>query len=67
MNNADCLPLPDPIVTQIVPLEKFDPPRTTPQDDFANNPNQGYGPFVVKKKVEHCKEALEKKGEKPKE
>ncbi len=49
------------------PLEKFDPAEDDHPDDFANNPNQGYCQFVVKKKVEHFKEALEKKGEKPTE
>lgn len=57
----------DPIVTEIVPLKKFYPAEDYHQDYFAQNPEQGYCRVVVKKKVEHFKEALEKKGEKPKE
>ncbi|MDO8540331.1 MAG: peptide-methionine (S)-S-oxide reductase MsrA [Opitutaceae bacterium] len=46
----------DPIVTQIVPLEKFWPAEKYHQDYFKRNPNAGYCQFVIApkiKKLEH--------------
>ena len=42
----------DPIVTQIVPLEKFWPAEKYHQDYFRLNPNAGYCQFVIAPKVE---------------
>lgn len=42
----------DPIVTEIVPLEKFWPAEAYHQDYFKNNPYQGYCQAVVAPKVE---------------
>ena len=41
----------DPIVTQIVPLEKFWPAEEYHQDYFARNPNAGYCSFVIAPKI----------------
>ena len=41
----------DPIVTQIVPLEKFWRAEDYHQDYFNQHPNQGYCSFVIKPKV----------------
>ena len=48
----------DPIVTQIVPLEKFYEAEAEHQDYFKNNPYGGYCQMVVKPKVEKMKKAL---------
>lgn len=45
----------DPIVTEIVPLEKFWPAEAYHQDYFKNNPYQGYCQAVVAPKVEKFK------------
>lgn len=42
----------DPIVTQVVPLEKFWPAEIYHQDYFAKNPDQPYCVYVVAKKVD---------------
>ena len=44
------------IVTEIVPLEHFYPAENYHQDYLANNPEQPYCVFVVKKKVQHFEE-----------
>lgn len=41
----------DPIVTEIVPLEKFYPAEDYHQDYFKRNPNQGYCQVVIAPKV----------------
>jgi len=41
----------DPIVTEVVPLEKFWPAEDYHQEYFANNPNQPYCTAVVAPKV----------------
>ncbi|MEN8241678.1 MAG: peptide-methionine (S)-S-oxide reductase MsrA [Chloroflexota bacterium] len=41
----------NPIVTEVVPLEKFFPAEDYHQSYFANNPNQGYCRAVVSPKV----------------
>lgn len=41
----------DPIVTQVVPLERFYPAEDYHQNYFANNPNQPYCQAVVAPKV----------------
>ena len=45
----------EPIVTQIVPLEKFWPAEEYHQDYFRKNPSQGYCRAVVAPKVEKFK------------
>lgn len=55
----------DPIVTEIVPLQKFYPAEDYHRDYFALNPSQGYCRVVVAQKVEKFKHALEAIGEKP--
>jgi peptide-methionine (S)-S-oxide reductase len=41
----------DPIVTQVVPAERFWPAEDYHQNYFRQNPNQGYCMFVVSPKV----------------
>jgi len=41
----------NPIVTQVVPAEKFWPAEDYHQEYFARNPHQGYCMFVVSPKV----------------
>ena len=48
----------DPIVTQIVPLEKFWPAEKYHQDYFAKNPNAGYCQFVIAPKIKKLEKAL---------
>jgi peptide-methionine (S)-S-oxide reductase len=52
---------PDPIVTQIVPLDKFYVAEDYHQDYFANNPNQGYCVYVVSPKVEKFRKEFKEK------
>jgi peptide-methionine (S)-S-oxide reductase len=47
-----------PIVTQIVPLEKFYPAEAYHQDYFRNNPAQGYCQMVIRPKVEQFEKKL---------
>ncbi len=49
---------PDPIVTEIAPLNKFYPAEEYHQDYFRRNPSQGYCAYVIRPKVEK----LEHKG-----
>ncbi len=42
----------DPIVTQIVSLEKFWPAEKYHQDYFARNPNAGYCRFIIAPKIQ---------------
>ena len=49
----------DPIVTQIVPLEKFWPAEKYHQDYFAKNPTAGYCQFVIAPKIKKLEHALE--------
>ena len=53
----------DPIVTQIVPLEKFWPAEKYHQDYFRLNPNAGYCQFVIAPKIKKLEKeiAAEKK------
>ena len=44
-----------PIVTQIVPFEKFYPAEAYHQDYFAKNPNQSYCYFVIRPKLHKFK------------
>jgi peptide-methionine (S)-S-oxide reductase len=53
---------PDPIVTEIKPLDVFYPAEAYHQDYFRRNPNQGYCTFVIKPKMKK----LEQKGVIPK-
>lgn len=48
----------DPIVTEIVPLQKFWPAEAYHQNYFNQNPNQGYCAYVIRPKVTK----LQKKG-----
>ncbi len=47
-----------PIVTEVVPLERFYPAEAYHQDYFAKNPHQGYCQWVVAPKVEKMRSAL---------
>jgi peptide-methionine (S)-S-oxide reductase len=49
---------PDPIVTEIVPLQAFYPAEDYHQDYFAKNPNQAYCRLVVAPKVKKFQEHL---------
>jgi peptide-methionine (S)-S-oxide reductase len=48
----------DPIVTEIVPLEKFWPAEGYHQDYFRRNPNQGYCQFVIAPKIRKLEHEL---------
>ncbi|MBV9490722.1 MAG: peptide-methionine (S)-S-oxide reductase MsrA [Verrucomicrobia bacterium] len=54
---------PNPVVTEIVPLERFYPAEEYHQDYFAKNPNQAYCRLVIAPKVKkfehHLKAATE--------
>ncbi|NLX10767.1 MAG: peptide-methionine (S)-S-oxide reductase MsrA [Chloroflexi bacterium] len=41
----------DPIVTEVVPLDRFYPAESYHQEYFENNPNQGYCRVVIAPKV----------------
>ncbi len=45
-----------PIVTEIVPLEKFWPAEDYHQHYFAKHPDQGYCAFVIRPKVVHLQQ-----------
>jgi peptide-methionine (S)-S-oxide reductase len=45
----------DPIVTEIVPLQKFYEAEEYHQDYFRKNPNQGYCRYVIKPKIDKLK------------
>ena len=49
-----------PIVTQILPLQKFWKAEDYHQDYFKNNPNQGYCQIVVAPKVEKFQKTFKK-------
>lgn len=49
---------PDPIVTEVVPLQHFYAAEDYHQDYFAKNPNQGYCRLVVAPKVKKFQEHL---------
>jgi peptide-methionine (S)-S-oxide reductase len=51
---------PDPIVTEIVPLEAFYPAEEYHQDYFAKNPSQAYCRLVVAPKVKKFEKELVK-------
>ncbi len=42
---------PDPVVTQLVPLEKFWPADQANQDYFAKNPDKGYCQVIINPKI----------------
>jgi peptide-methionine (S)-S-oxide reductase len=42
----------NPLVTEIVPFEKFYPAENYHQNYFRNNPNQSYCRFVISPKLE---------------
>jgi peptide-methionine (S)-S-oxide reductase len=50
---------PDPIVTEIVPLQHFYPAEDYHQDYFAKNPTQGYCQLVVAPKVKKFQQHLQ--------
>ena len=47
----------DPIVTEIVPLEKFYPAEKYHQDFYANNPNYPYSRAIIRPKLEKFEKA----------
>jgi peptide-methionine (S)-S-oxide reductase len=47
-----------PIVTQLVPLEKFYPAEAYHQGYYRNNPEQGYCQMVIRPKVEKVEKQL---------
>lgn len=49
---------PDPIVTEISPLDVFYPAEAYHQNYYNNNPEQGYCSFVVRPKVEKFKQVF---------
>jgi peptide-methionine (S)-S-oxide reductase len=49
----------DPIVTEIVPLQKFWAAEDYHQDYFEKHPDQGYCSVVIRPKVQKLKELLE--------
>lgn len=51
----------DPIVTEIVPFEKFYEAENYHQDYYANNPSQGYCAFVITPKVEKFEKVFKSK------
>lgn len=50
-----------PIVTEIVPLDKFYAAENYHRDYYANNPGQGYCQMVIRPKVEKFKKAFANK------
>lgn len=50
----------EPVVTQVVPLEKFYVAEVSHQDYFANNPNAGYCRVVIAPKIAKLKEQVGK-------
>ncbi|MDX2188032.1 MAG: peptide-methionine (S)-S-oxide reductase MsrA [Opitutaceae bacterium] len=50
-----------PIVTQLVPLQKFWPAEDYHQEYFKNNPTQGYCAAVVRPKVKKVEKYLKEK------
>jgi methionine-S-sulfoxide reductase len=46
----------DPIVTQVLPLEKFYPAEEYHQNYYQNNPNQGYCQVVINPKLSKLKQ-----------
>ena len=50
-----------PIVTEIVPLQKFYPAEEYHQDYYRSNPNQGYCRAIIRPKVEKFEEKFQAK------
>jgi len=55
---------PDPIVTKLLPLEKFWPAEEYHRDYFARHPSQGYCQFVIAPKVAKMRSQFQDKLEK---
>jgi len=53
---ADLGKYPKPIVTEIVPLDKFYPAEEYHKEYYAKHPNEGYPMAIIKPKVEKIKE-----------
>jgi len=51
----------DPIVTELKAFEKFYPAEAYHQEDFENNPNQGYCRLVIQPKVEKFEKVFKEK------
>lgn len=51
----------DPIVTEIVALEKFWPAESYMQDFYANNPNNGYCQMIIDPKIQKLRQKFAKK------
>jgi peptide-methionine (S)-S-oxide reductase len=52
---------PDPIVTQIVPLEKFWPADIDNQDYFNKNPGTGYCQVIIEPKIQKLRQKFAKR------
>lgn len=52
----------DPIVTEIVPLQKFWPAESYHQNYFKRNPNQGYCQYVIAPKVKKLEMQIKQTG-----
>lgn len=52
----------DPIVTEIVPLQKFWPAESYHQNYFKRNPNQGYCQYVIAPKVKKLEKQIKQTG-----
>jgi peptide-methionine (S)-S-oxide reductase len=50
---------PDPIVTEIIPLEKFWPAESLHQNFYKNNPNLGYCQVIINPKLEKFRKKFE--------
>lgn len=46
----------DPVVTELLPLEKFYPAEQYHQDYFANNPEQGYCQIIINPKLQKLRQ-----------
>ena len=56
LNDAQAFP--DPVVTEISPLEVFYPAEEYHQNYYNNNPGQGYCSFVIRPKVDKFKQVF---------
>jgi peptide-methionine (S)-S-oxide reductase len=55
----------NPIVTEVVPLDRFYPAEAYHQDYFARNPNQAYCQFVVAPKVAKARQKFVERLKRP--
>lgn len=52
---------PDPVVTEVLPLENFYPAEEYHQNYFAKNPSQGYCQVVINPKLKKLRQKFESK------